>query len=162
MHFDSLRFTFPDTVRIIGAPLSLTTLQPAPSMFSCSPLQSRSWQTPALSTLWCLFEVVFPSLLYIYLFFFPLPWYIVRWFLRGQIIVYLMYIVSYLNRILHTLQLIIKSTYAKVTLLMHVKRDRKTVFLYTGLFIPKGTYNAIMNNAHKYIAKNYLPLAVRP
>ena len=47
LHF----FTFPWPIQIVGAPP--TTLQPALSIFVCSPQPSGSWRTQALSTLWC-------------------------------------------------------------------------------------------------------------
>ena len=51
MGHSTFTFTYPLTVRAVGAPQM--TSQPVSSLFLCSPLQHGTWQTLGLSIPWC-------------------------------------------------------------------------------------------------------------
>ena len=65
---------YPLTARVIGAPHMI--LQTVSSIFSCSPLPSRTSQTPGLCIPWC----CLPTSSCVCLVFFPLSRCLARWF----------------------------------------------------------------------------------
>ena len=62
--------------RYIGETVILMISQPVSSIFPCSPLPARTWQTPGMSIPWC----CLPTSSSVCLVFFPLSLCLARWF----------------------------------------------------------------------------------
>ena len=65
---------YPLTAMVTGTPQMIS--QPVSTIFPCSPLPSRTWQTPGLSIPWC----CLPTSSSVCLVFFPLSLCFARWF----------------------------------------------------------------------------------